>query len=504
MRQKQLPPNPNLEHLKTQAKKFLKAHRGGSVDAIDRIRSFFPRLSSAADAEIQQAEFGLQDAQLVIAREYGFDNWSRLKERVLHLSQNATEDSAKDILFKIIRDADVDEADIGKVKILIAADSSLISAKDDEGRTPVEALATTRRIINVIGSQPRKTIYNFLMEQGAKPNLITAIAMDDIARVAQLIDTNPQLVTQRFNIPGPWTGVNPLAIVAGYARTEIAALLIEADASLVNTAESEGRSPMDLLTKPWHHSAFDAEPRKPIYDLLIENGATPDLCHAIIMNDIASATQLIKANPQLLERQFVCGNRIKFRPLAIAAVYGRKEILELLFSAATEMQTDVREDLNEGLYSTFNLNVTEWLITTIKPSPKSLEKPLAFACEVYQPEKVRLLLKYGADPNARVEAKFHYDAVQNLKPSEYQMSPLLIAIGTWYGVRDGGIDECLEIVEMLIDSGADLRRTYTVDIAGEVSEVTALDYTRKLAALFPDKPFGKVVEVLKKYDCLVK
>ena len=84
------------------------------------------------------------------------------------------------------------------------------------------------------------------------------------------------------------------------------------------------------------------------------------------------------------------------------------------------------------------------------------------------------------------------------------MSPLLIAIGTWYGVRDGGIDECLEIVEMLIESGADLCQTYTLDIAGQISEVTVFDYTRKLAALFPDKPFGKVVEVLKKYDFLVK
>ncbi len=42
MRQKQFPPNPSLEHLKSQAKKLLKAYRAGSVDAIDRIRSFFP------------------------------------------------------------------------------------------------------------------------------------------------------------------------------------------------------------------------------------------------------------------------------------------------------------------------------------------------------------------------------------------------------------------------------------------------------------------------------
>ena len=504
MRQKQLPPNPNLEHLKSQAKKLLKAYRGDSDDAIDRIRSFFPRLANAADVEIQQAEFGLQDAQLVIAREYGFENWSRLKERVIHLEQNAAEDTAKEILFKIIRAADIDEADISKVKALIAADSSLISAKDDEGRTPVEALVTTRRIINVIASRPRKTIYNILMEQGAKPDLITAIAMDDIDRVAQLIDANPQLIRQRFNIPGPWAGVNPLAIAAGYARTKIARVLIETDSSLVNAKEDEGKSPMDLLVKPWHHSAFEYEPRKPIYDLLIENGATPDVCHAIIMNDVARVTQLINANPQLLEQQFVCGNGIKFRPLAIAAAYGRTEILDLLFSAATEIQIDVHEDLDEGLYSTFNLSVTEWLITTIKPSPKILEKPLAFACEVYQPEKVRLLLKYGADPNARVKAKFHYDVVQNLKPSEYQMSPLLIAIGTWYGVRDGGIDECLEIVETLIENGADLSQTYTVDIAGEVSDITVLDYARTLATLFPDKPFDEVIEVLQKYDSSVK
>ena len=504
MRQKQFPPNPNLEHLKSQAKKLLKAYRGGSADAIDRIRPFIPRLSNATDAEIQQAEFGLQDAQLVIAREYGFENWSQLKERVIHLGQNTEEDTAKDILFKIIRAADIDEADINKVKALIAADSSLISAKDDKDRTPVKALATTPSIISVIASQPRKTIYNLLMEQGAKPDFITAIAMNDIARVTQLIDANPQLIGQRFNIPGPWVGVNPLAIAAGYARTEIAKLLIETDSSLVNPKEDEGKSPMDLLVKPWHHSAFESEPRKPIYDLLIENGATPDLCHAIIMNDMARVTQLINANPKLLERQFVCGNRIKFRPLAIAAAYGQTEILDLLFSTAAEMQIDVQEDLDEGLFSTFNLGVTEWLIKTLKPPPKVLEKPLAFACEVYQPKKVHLLLEYGADPNARVKAKFHYDVVQNLKPSEYQMSPLLIAIGTWYGVRGGAMDECLEIVETLIESGADLRQKYTVDFAGEISDVTVLDYTRKLAILFPDKPFDKVIEFLQKYDSSVK
>ena len=72
MQHKQFPPNPSLEHLKSQAKQLLKAHEEGSLDALQRIRSFFPNVarrlqahiekSDATDTEIQDAAFGLQDA----------------------------------------------------------------------------------------------------------------------------------------------------------------------------------------------------------------------------------------------------------------------------------------------------------------------------------------------------------------------------------------------------------------------------------------------------------
>ena len=42
MKHKQLPPNPSLEHLKSQAKQLLKAHKEGSRNARQRIRLFFP------------------------------------------------------------------------------------------------------------------------------------------------------------------------------------------------------------------------------------------------------------------------------------------------------------------------------------------------------------------------------------------------------------------------------------------------------------------------------
>ena len=49
MQYKQLPPNPSLEHLKSQAKQLFKAYQEGTLDAHQRIRAFFPKLSDATD-----------------------------------------------------------------------------------------------------------------------------------------------------------------------------------------------------------------------------------------------------------------------------------------------------------------------------------------------------------------------------------------------------------------------------------------------------------------------
>lgn len=77
-----LPQNPSLEHLKYQAKDLLKGHAARDVAVAQRIREFHPRWGKAADAVIFEARFQLNDAQLTIAREYGFASWARLKRRI--------------------------------------------------------------------------------------------------------------------------------------------------------------------------------------------------------------------------------------------------------------------------------------------------------------------------------------------------------------------------------------------------------------------------------------
>jgi hypothetical protein len=79
---KVLPPNPNLDHLRLQAKDLILAHAARDPQAAQRIREFHPRFARARDEEIFGASFRRHDAQLTIAREGGFPTWARLKRRV--------------------------------------------------------------------------------------------------------------------------------------------------------------------------------------------------------------------------------------------------------------------------------------------------------------------------------------------------------------------------------------------------------------------------------------
>lgn len=79
---RRLPSNPNLNHLRYQAKDLLKEHAARDAGVAQRIREFHPRFSGATDAAIFAARLSLTDAQLAIAREHGFPSWARLKAHV--------------------------------------------------------------------------------------------------------------------------------------------------------------------------------------------------------------------------------------------------------------------------------------------------------------------------------------------------------------------------------------------------------------------------------------
>ena len=77
-----LPQRPHLDIPKREARDLLKQWRAAQPDALDRIRRRHPKFHAADDPAIAAATFRLSDAQLVIAREYGFANWAALKHRI--------------------------------------------------------------------------------------------------------------------------------------------------------------------------------------------------------------------------------------------------------------------------------------------------------------------------------------------------------------------------------------------------------------------------------------
>ena len=85
-----LVPAPNLEQIKKQAKDLLRAFRANDPQAAARFRSSHPELESVAPERLAAVPLQLADAQLVLAREYGFPSWPKLKQEIERRSGQAT------------------------------------------------------------------------------------------------------------------------------------------------------------------------------------------------------------------------------------------------------------------------------------------------------------------------------------------------------------------------------------------------------------------------------
>jgi ankyrin repeat protein len=76
-----LPDNPSLENLRKQAKSLRKAVKANEPGALARVREFHPHPDEVSK------DFALRDAQLVIARNYAFSSWAKLKQHLEVLTE---------------------------------------------------------------------------------------------------------------------------------------------------------------------------------------------------------------------------------------------------------------------------------------------------------------------------------------------------------------------------------------------------------------------------------
>lgn len=74
-----LPEQPNLEHLRREARALKSQHRAQDESIVDVIRHFDTSMHGLSQQAVFNKKFSILDAQRVTARQYCFSSWTRLK-----------------------------------------------------------------------------------------------------------------------------------------------------------------------------------------------------------------------------------------------------------------------------------------------------------------------------------------------------------------------------------------------------------------------------------------
>ena len=77
----------NLENLRKQARQLVRWHHQHNYAVASRIRAALPRYHGLSDEQILAQRFVLADAQLLLAREAGFETWPMFKSGVAQMPQ---------------------------------------------------------------------------------------------------------------------------------------------------------------------------------------------------------------------------------------------------------------------------------------------------------------------------------------------------------------------------------------------------------------------------------
>ena len=86
-----LPDSPSLEFLRKQAKDVHKAHRNGDPSCCNILRNL-RQFAGQSDADILAAGLSLSEAQFALAMDYGFKDWTAMRDEVAAMAQSPMQD----------------------------------------------------------------------------------------------------------------------------------------------------------------------------------------------------------------------------------------------------------------------------------------------------------------------------------------------------------------------------------------------------------------------------
>jgi ankyrin repeat protein len=295
---RQLPDHADLTQLKNQAKDLVKAHKLGDPEALGRIVQNHPRFAQSSPQEIQNFRFTLSGAQLVIAREYGFASWPKLKAHVLSAAPQADDPV---MLFKQAMQAD-DAARARRLFERKPALKALIHEPLGPFDSPAIVNVRSREMLDVLldaGADlnaksrwwaggfgllhvAKPEIAAYAIQRGAIVDVHAAARLGLLDRLRELLDADPALVYARG-------GDGQTALHFASTR-EVAALLLERGADIDARDVDHESTPAQYMLDHRHNVAGD----------LVRRGCKTDLLMAAALGDVELVRRHLEANPDCI------------------------------------------------------------------------------------------------------------------------------------------------------------------------------------------------------------
>jgi ankyrin repeat protein len=385
-----LPPRPDLDQLKRQAKELLQSFRDGESAAAAEVNAHY----HGADA----GTFALHDAQLVIARSYGFESWPKLKAFVDGATAKRLIDAVRSRNVHEVRSMLIARPELARmshanlqvlhhavlenapeiVRILMAHGAN---ARDGvyphRDATTAYAIAVQRgydHVVRVIEEeeQKRRDMRSGIRDAPPADDLYRAIETGDVDGVIAMLDDNPALVHTRHAT----FDVSPLHIAARALNPRLVSALLERGADPAVRGHHDF-TPLDAAAHSWYR--FDAERFADVAALLLKRGAPMTVSGATALGnaDWLRARHAASALANPIEDT---GGLLR-----IAATHDRLDVLQLLLDFGFD--PDERTRVGDG-----DEPAISWGMA------------LQHCVSTRKYEMAELLLQRGADPNAAIYA----------------------------------------------------------------------------------------------------
>ncbi len=387
---------PNLDQLRRQAKELLDAFVNGEADAIAEVNEHY----HGGD----RTTFALHDAQLVLARAYGFDSWPKLKAyvdgvTVQRLAEAVSAGNIQQVRAMLKTRPELVNMDMSEnnehhvlhyavfnrspemVRVLMehGADART-GIYPHRSATTALTIATERGYDEIVAiileeEQRRRTALSgsAAITTAAPDELMELIASGDDERALAMLEGEPAL-THACNRNG-WT---PLHAAVAIRNERLAAWIVEHGAD-VNRRDPQNRTPLDhTVGRPWRKTG-SMENFASVVGLLRQHGAELTARSAVALGE-ADWLRARHAEGALVNPIEDWGGL-----LTIAVLHDRPETLALLLDLGFDPDERVRlQGVEEVFYSQ--------------------AMPLWHCAARSKLAMAEILLQRGANPNVHVYA----------------------------------------------------------------------------------------------------